>query len=356
MIASNYTLGSYFGTETLNQEFKAHCLNSIQKYFDHDIIKNIFENEISKSKISKNIFNKMVNYDITNNIIEYLPKYIGNFSASNIFGQLHFGISDDGILDGIPYFKNKLNKRLIDKTIKCCFDDYLRSHNNDYNDVLWFKKNISYELTELTIDEMSSNFDYIFRLDQLKTEVANYIREHDQYKINFEIWLKSVHKYCIKLKTLLNDMNIRKEIVEFILEQNTDNSDKTYLKAIEYFNSNDLFVGDITHDMLKNCSDDDPLKWLVMFKDQKILAIKKNKPIQPLYKQSHINYYDFAKHLNNIRNYLMANDCKFYIITFTIPKHPTGKILEYKDKYNKWHCKMRLIDQYSGPHCRNYCN
>ena len=45
---------------------------------------------------------------------------------------------------------------------------------------------------------------------------------------------------------------------------------------------------------------------------------------------------------------LLSKKCEFYKITFFIPQNPNNYILEYKDKYNKWHCKKRVIDKY-GP-------
>jgi hypothetical protein len=103
--------------------------------------------------------------------------------------------------------------------------------------------------------------------------------------------------------------------------------------------------------MLNGCKDDNPLKWLIAYKDYILNIIKQNKPKQPMYKPTNINYYEFAKHISNIRNKLLTDKCEFYMITFNIPKHPNNEMVEYKDRYGKWHCKMRLIDKY-GPYCK----
>lgn len=354
----NYVIGEYVGNESLEREYKVYCMNTLQKYFDHEIIKQLFD-PINKKRytnlIDKNIFNKMVRNDISKNIIEYLPKYIGNFSASNIFGQLHFGIADNGIIEGIPYFGHNMSTHFIKKTINNCFKEYLRTKDGNIDDILWFQNNMRINIIKLNIDNCLLNDHYIDRLEKLCDEVKKAKAEKEQYSKNFKVWYETFTKYSVKLKTLINDFNIRKEIVIFINKQyqNKNNHDKDYIKAIEFYNSNILIDYEITKEMLQDCTNDNPLKWLIDYKDYITTIIKLNKPKQPLYKIRNINYYEFAKHMYNTRNQLLKNKCKFYIITFDIPKHPNGKILEYKDKYGLWQCKIRLINKY-GPFCKLY--
>jgi len=103
--------------------------------------------------------------------------------------------------------------------------------------------------------------------------------------------------------------------------------------------------------MLQNSSDNYILKWLIAYKDYSTNLIKLNKSKQPLPKRMKINYYDFAKHICNVRNQLLVNKCEFYVITFDIPQNLNGNIIEYKNKYGNWQYKMRLIDNH-GPYCK----
>jgi hypothetical protein len=348
----NYTIGAYFGNETLNQEYKVYCMNSLKKYFDHEIIQKIFEQKIFEQKsLDKKTFNKMVRNDISENIIEYLPKYIGNYSASNISGQLHFGISDDGIIEGIPYFGHNISKQFIKKTIDKCFREYIRSKDERAGAVLWFKNNLTFDIIKLNVNEYLLDDFNLYRLAKMKQDIEIAKKELEDYQYEFKTWYKSLMKYSIKLKSLINDFNIRKEIINFIFDNNSDNEDKSYLKAVEFYESTQLIDYEITGSMLYGCTDDNPLKWLIAYKDYILNIIKLNKPKQPLYKPTSINYYEYAKHINNVRNHLLSDKCEFYMITFNIPNHPTGEHIEYKDKYGKWHCKMRLIDKY-GPYCK----
>lgn len=50
--------------------------------------------------------NKLILKNLRLYIEYYLPKYIGNFSVSNMNGNLYFGVSDFGIIEGIPYNGN----------------------------------------------------------------------------------------------------------------------------------------------------------------------------------------------------------------------------------------------------------
>jgi hypothetical protein len=338
-------LGGYYGNETIDDEFKVHCLNSLSKFFEHDYIVELYEN--SNLAIDKKKFNKMIKYDISNNIIEYLPKYIGNFSASNIYGKLHFGISDNGIIEGIPYFGHKLTKSFIDKTIDKCFNQYLKSQNNNQESLKWFRKNITYKIEKLEINKLLLDDDYINRLDQLKTYVNNVNKKNIKFKMEFQNWYNMLMKYCVKLKTLINDLDIRKDIIKFILDQHKNNNTE-YLEALKFYNSDVLIDYEITKEMIKDNSDTNPIKWLILYKDYISEIIKLQKPKQHIQKCNKINYYDFAKHMSNIRNILISKKCEFYKITFFIPQNPDKYILEYKDKYSKWHCKKRIIDKY-GP-------
>jgi hypothetical protein len=338
-------LGGYFGNETIDDEFKVHCLNSLSKFFDHNFIVELYEN--SEQKIDKKLFNKMIRFDISNNIIEYLPRYIGSFSASNISGKLHFGISDEGIIEGIPYFGHKLTKTFINKTINKCFDNYLKPKNNDQKSLLWFRENISYKIEKLEINKLLLDDFYTERLEQLKSYVENINKEYEIFRQKFQNWYNMLMKHCVKLKILINDLNVRKEIVQFILNYGL-NDNNVSIKAIEFYNSDHLVNYEITKEMLKDKSDDNPIKWLILYKDHVAEIIKLQKPKHPIFRCNKLNYYDFAKHMSNIRNILLSKKCEFYKITFFIPQNPNNYILEYKDKYNKWHCKKRVIDKY-GP-------
>jgi hypothetical protein len=183
----------------------------------------------------KKTFNRMIRNDISENILEYLPKYIGNYSASNIAGQLHFGISDDGIVEGIPYYGHNISKQFIKRTIDKCFREYIRSKNKHSKTVSWFESNLSFEIKKLEIDENLLDDFNLYRLEKMKLEVELAKQEHEQYKKDFNEWYKMLTKYSIKLRTLINDFEIRKEIIDFIFDNNSDNIDKTYLKAIEFY-------------------------------------------------------------------------------------------------------------------------
>jgi len=216
---NNYIMGGYIGTESLDQEYKVYCMNNLQKYFDHNIIKQLFNSIQNKNLIDKKTFNRMIKNDISNYIIEYLPKYVGNFSASNISGQLHFGISDDGIIQGIPYFGHKISINFINKTIDKCFREYIRSKNGNANDVLWLKNNTVVQIIKLNINERLLDDHYIDRLEKICNDVNNAIKEQEQYKKDFKNWYDTFTKFSVKLKILVNDPHIRKKIVQFIRDQ-----------------------------------------------------------------------------------------------------------------------------------------
>jgi hypothetical protein len=352
---NNISLSSYYGRETLNEEFKEYCLKSLNLFFSHSDIKKVYEDPLFR--IDTNIFNKMVRYDMTNYIVLYLSKYIGNFSASNISGNLHFGISDFGIIEGIPYFGSKIPRTFINKAISTCIKDYIRVKNSDDGSVLkWFKHNIKTVITKLKVNPLLLDDDVNDRLEKIKLNNLLVKKEWDNYQIEYSKWYSELLKYSIKLKTLINDSDIRKEIVSFIRKYIEENciTDTDYLLAIQFYESDIVIDHEINKDMLYSFSNSDPFRWLILFKDYILNEIKMRKPKVPLSRSFDINYFDFAKHMYNCRNYLVDNKCNFFKITFIIPRYPDNCILEYKDKHGNWNCKMRSIDT-QGP-CSKLCH
>ena len=373
-------INSYFGTETLSIELKEFCLNSLNLFFDNLELPAIINSQ--NYIIDPVIFNKCVSHDLSLYIINYLPKYVCNFIASKINGQLYFGISDTGIRESIPYFGDDLPMDLINSMVKQCFNLKIRplklysESDLDGSDVgadvgvngglgigsniepnielQWVQNNIKITVEKLTINELLLDNDHISRYEHLTHTYAKRKAQYKLYIDKYKQWHDELLAFNIKLKTMINNLDIRKKIIQFMkteaLAKNMDLSE--YSTALEYFESDVLIDYDITNDTLNKQLDinnyNNHFTWLLLFKDYILNTIKHKKPKEPPSRPSDINYYGFFKHMSNIKNYLIKNSCNFFTIRFDIPLVPFDTIFEYKTLYDKWICKKRSINDY-GP-------
>lgn len=351
------SLGSYYSKETIDEEFKEFHPRTLDKYFSENEIKKIYEDPTFM--IDKNTFNKMIKENIQIYIKNYLPKYIGNYSAANMSGKLHIGISDDGIIEGIPYFGDKIPEKLINNIINQCFKNFIRINKkyalsivDDETVLNWFKTNLKLEITKLEINPDLLDDFYLERLKLIKLDLKN---RHDawfDYRIKFCKWYNEMCKYGIKLRTIINNIQMRKNIIMYIksyAKENNLNID-FYQKALDFYYSDEQIDFDITVEILeKNIGNfNSPYTWLIMFKDFTVEKIKLNKPRPPINRPFIFNYLRFAKHISNLKSYLVNNKCNFFVITFIIPKDSNYSIIEYKDIHGNWFCKRRTID-HNGP-------
>ena len=346
-----YSLCMYLQRETIDVEFKEFYLRSIRKYFEEEDIKCIYE---SSYIINKKTFNNMILEDIRDYIINYLPKYICNYTASNINGYLHIGISDEGIVTGIPYFGN-LSYKFINRYINICFKEYLRSRDTGNKTIHnYYKNNIIPIISKIRIDKTLLDDHYKIRLEQLKVNQKKSVEEYNKYVNDYKEWYSQKEKYSIKLHILLNDMEIRQEILKFIVEYTEKNEFdiSMYYESLMFYNSTVIIKENITVDIIKKYENDynNYLTWLILFKDSKIEDIKKNKPINMNYRKYDLSYSLFARQMNNITPYLLSNNCNFYLITFLI-KNKNSLQLEYKDINDKWLYKKRVVDKNGFVYC-----
>jgi desulfoferrodoxin (superoxide reductase-like protein) len=357
----------YLLKESLILEFKEFFLLNIENYYSETYIKNIFINNIN---INIKLFNSMIKNNLKYYIINYLPKYICNFSLVNINsnlaqdcickstqGQLVFGISDSGIIEGIPYFGSSLPLNIIYNTIDICLSKYIKIDTNNKcsisSKINWLKKNLKIIIKKLDINEYLLDNHYLLRLNKLK---ENYNKAKHKYNIfieKYKSWYLKLIKYSIKLKDLINNKNMRDEILEFIINYTYkyDYDISMYYESLIFFNSNVYIDNEITrYDIVKYQYDyNHYISWIVLFKDTMLDLIKINKPIYLDSKPIKINYVLFAKQISNIRSFLLSNNCNFFILWFEIPINNDNTIFYYKDINNNWCCKKRYINSSGEP-------
>jgi len=358
-------VGQIIGRETKTKEFKELCFHNIYSYYEkRDIVNLIYQNQ----SLNKDIFNNMINSELKQYFIKYVPKYLGNFSRAELNGELYFGIDDDGIIEGIPYY-GTINiddiKMMLNESIKYCrgvIIDKNESHLIDNSILELYYSNIELEIIqldkELNIDEFAYN---LLNLQEIKQNNKNVLKAWATYNREYNKWHSNLTYYAGKLLNYLLDKKLKNMVIKYILSEFNNNSslDKTKLREIIIFFSknkeeyiNISFDVNQIEEILKNKYN--PLRWVLDFKDKILDELKKQKPKKP--DTNHIKTKDiygrYCGTLSNIRQYLMksSEEIEFYIIKIKM-KSISKTYIEYKDeKYGRW-ISRRRIDNNGNPAC-----
>jgi hypothetical protein len=355
----NYIIGENLGSESLYVEYKEYCLISSIKFLSNNLMKLlVYEpNNIISMYNYKEImflFNKMISHDIKHYIMYYIPKYIGNFSCSQINGCLYIGIDDNGYIQGIPFYGNlsiKFIKRYIIKSLK-----YVRGfdfNNDEYNTYNYYIHHLTFSIIKLDSSNIKNDSNSSNKLKTLKDEYMSLVLLHEEYKKQYDQWIHKIEKYSIKLNSLMNDPEIKQEIIDFIKSHPDYDSNDDMKKAVITFQTTKTFTDIIDVKLIENVSNDlsNPIKWTVDFKDKKLHVIKQLKPkIFP----RKIYEFTYDKYINNIkyiREQLHILGFDFYLIKINIPYIPNinCEYKIYKNSSDVWLRKKRFITN-TGPY------
>jgi hypothetical protein len=322
MLLNELKIYDFVGKETLSKEYKEFRLNYVYKYFTDNQIKNWL---YDKTLLNINTFNSMVLNQIQNYLYNYLPKYIGNFSNSGIDGKLYFGIDDNGIIGGIPYYGDldidKIKKYIlkISKYNQIIDEDNIIKNNK----IKEYYSNIDIELIKIDIDNLEYEKllyekklnDFINKQNLLKENYENYIN-------NYNKWQEQRVLYSGKLISFMTDNNLRNQVIDYILSKinlyDFKRDNHLINKCLFRWKSDEIFDTHLYIDDIIAISSDlsHPLKWLIDFKLNKLEEIRRTKPIAPLEYPTVMNYFKFMSNINNIRYklYDLDGSLNYYIM------------------------------------------
>jgi hypothetical protein len=328
------------GVENEEREYKIVC------FIPTDIDN---KDKVENLKSGLWIYNKIVNGTIIRYLNTFLPKYIASFSnpKSNLkYGEFYLGVNDDGIVHGIPY-DGELLIDFIKNQLEIIFDKKIRSVNNNKNE---YKEKTSIELIKLHKKDYYDYIDYyneyIKNQEKEKTKLNKYLN----YKKN---WEKLFLKYICKLHEIINDPQIRIEIINFI-KDNCKNK-LLMLELLVELRSNKQYKP-VSYNYIEKYRNDDTniFYWVTRFKDYRVGFLKSIKPINPkLYYNDTTPSYMLSNIPNMIPFWLYKNkSLNIYLIKITMPGNISeNNFLQYKDNVTgEWLSSYRT--SYKGqPRC-----
>jgi hypothetical protein len=331
--------GNNIGNETVIREYKEFTYNHGGLVIDNELAEKLVNT-------SKWCFNDMILTSIKKYIKIYIPKYASAFLNDESMtdkGEFYIGISDSGIVQGIP-FQGDLNFDYIESKIRNSITKYTKTDNIDV-----LNKSIKIELLEVsyTPSEISKH-------TPLYVEYLKHSRKikgmEKKYKIIMEIWNKMHERYAQKLVDLFNLPSTRFEIKSYVQKHDPTCN---VIKLIE--NGYRLEVK--THEEINELKNfpEEPYYWVCKFKDEHLDAIRKNRPI-PNYKNEIATYLNPTSIIMKIANmipwWMQNNDnMKLYVIKVTFIKNQDNKEIHYLDTFGKYNRCYRSMDG-DKPYCQ----
>ncbi len=361
MTTSKLHQGNYFGKETFNKEYKLICLEYIELFFTPlEINDFLFYN----TKLDYSKFNCMIRKTLDNAIYKYLPKYIGNFSKAGISGNIYFGISDNGIIEGVPWY-GKLTKKIIKRMINNVFCSnrskgvqIINDIDVDNDDILdWYFKNLTISIIKLDIDYSKVVDKHIKSMDNLHLIISENEKieyEWTNYKHSYTDWHSLIFRYSDKLNNFILKSELYYELIDFI---KTSIADEDELKTVLDFYSNksnfDEFISN-NDKKVRSLYDNpsNPIIWIIKFKDMKTSYYKHLKPTKPRNNiNKNINMI-FSKHTPNIIPHLLKNsDVNLYVVIITTP-YLKDSYIKYRDCIaSEWKSMLRSLLSDGSPTC-----
>ena len=245
-------------------EFKEVWLiqEQIKSSFSKEQIYNIILNGIFTEDIDKFIYNSVANYTY-----KVILKYLSCFGNAKINGKIYIGVSDDGIITGIPTISYQ-NLIKIKTKLETQLQNDVKSNTSSKNllekikiKIVKLKKDLSILFNESEI--LLKKYSEI----QLKynEDLQNYNQQNKQ-------WQDLHEKYAQKLNKLVNIPSIRKELIQFI-----EINENCSIKVISLLKSQILIYINLDQIELDKKNKDTIFYWIAKFRDSKLNKLNKER-------------------------------------------------------------------------------
>ena len=253
----------YIGPETIKREYKEFTFNLAGILLDAKLAE-------MYCHTNKFDFNKNVIFNLKKYFKAYLPKYTSGYFNSGMYGEFYIGVDDFGIVKGIP-FKGHLPieylKKEILKVLTTCVKNHEISRIN-FDELVQIK--ISKIKHDITLDtEKNPIFtSYLVNKEKYMSEYSDFVERTNKWRLRINFALN-------KLVDIGNNSETRKQIIEYIKEQDPSNP------SIALFNNPDFKLEYINHDnllLIKN-NPTEPYYWVTRWKDFVIEKIKSERPV-----------------------------------------------------------------------------
>ena len=352
-MSRHYRYLEHLNEETLYREYKVASMNHLGMGLSHDSAEYYL-------RTSKWEFDKHMKNNIYFIMKQYFKKYICSFfnpvdERLKDFNNavLYYGVSDNGIIHGIP-FKKPLNMiRLKDYLKSILFSAELKS-NIDKN-LIWEAFDIKLIKLKVDRENILLKIDYYKRFKMEEEKAKKTMAEY--YK-KLKMFYKILNLYSNKLVNIIENPDTQKQLIEYVYYKNEHNKMDVYMIVKRKILTQD-YSKNIDHIEIQKAKDDiyNVYYWVTRYKDDMIDFIRSNRPKKP-YKLIPRKYYPMNV-LNQmdkmIPTWLHFNDIDLYIIKMTFNKKSiiihNPEISYWNEELKKYIYCYRSLDYFGMPCC-----
>jgi hypothetical protein len=332
--------GIKFGNESLEIEFKEFTFNHGGLEIDSEKAEELVQS-------SYWCFNNMILESIKKYLKVYIPKYSSAFLNEESLineGEFYIGISDDGIVQGIP-FQGSMNINILKEELNKIINNFIKSDDNDI-----LNNSICLELLEVTYsDRKIDKYNNLYN-EFLLLKEKNFTKRQD-YKKKLNTWLDIHNKYTQRLVDLFNKPIMRHELLNYIkLEDPTNNVINMILNGHILESCNHEEINERKNYLM------DPYYWICKFKDEHIDKLRKLRPVLIFNKQdftSFINPISIIMKTSNMIPWWIQNNenMNLYVIKIKFIKNEFNKNISYVDNFGNLNKCYRSLKN-GNPYCQ----
>lgn len=333
--ATYYKIGDCLGCEDIDLEFKLFTFGSdLIKYLKHNKIE--LEERYFITRTLDDEFNNIIIKSLEFYFDKYLCKYITSSSKTihtSKYCNLYFGVDDNGIIKGIPYF-GIIDTNIIISLIKKQFVNLRCEILEEY-----------LKLIEVTVKQVECS---VKPFDVTKKYMTHYEKksEHDikvlKYKHDFLIWSREYDFYNCGLNEICSNKSKRFHLYLFCQENGASQEILDYI-ASDIVILNPVGVRERKAD--KNSFD----YWITEFKDVNVARVSKMKPKKISKKTMQHPFTYLYSNLDKMNG--VWSNANYYLINIKIPFNLIPHF--FIEFYNgtKWISSKRTISCRGDPEC-----
>jgi hypothetical protein len=321
---NSFELGIFVNGEEYKIEYKEF------RFRFRKLSRNI-HNDISRSKWDSLV---LFTPDVLKKYAEqYIPKYMVSFANSNIDrGEFYIGITDKGEVLGVP-LPNMLNGETSFDNIREIFYDSMRNTIEEYivmsqyneindkkilTDLMIRNTEIKFIPITCTHDLIDDTYDaYIEKYINMKKE---YDRAETKYIEEKKIWNQKMFKYKCAINTMINDREIRNEIIAFIEEKDGKQSNEHIISLLK----NSIVINFINGQIVEEKNNNTTLAyWIACFRDAMVKNMIKNRPMYHKFNILECPYISVIRDYRPIIKRMMNSGINMMVIKITFPGRNT---------------------------------
>jgi len=329
-------IGDFLGKESISREHKLFVFGTdLTKYLKSKSME-LNENYFVTRCLDDD-FNKIVYSSLNFYFDKYICKYIASASGTFHDGKfdLFFGVSDNGIVQGIPFY-GIMDEKIIISLIKSQFrmlqcDEKLE----EYLSLI----EISVKQVNCTIDKPHDVNKYYMNYF---LESSKYNIKLSKYKQDFMIWDREYRFYNCGLDEICSNKAKRFHLYLFCQENGAKQEILDYILSGVTIN-NEIGVRERKNEI------DSFDYWITKFKDDHVARIIKMKPKKIRKKQVKHPFIHLRSNLNKMNG--VWSNANYYLIHVKLPfnLHPSHVIKLYNGY--EWIASKRQFSVRGDPEC-----